>query len=132
MYEVAERMYEEWVESIRGSDRKLYVALRDAGLEDLANRASTGEWNDYFGKHGMNIDHLCAELGIAMHTIAREAFASSEPVGTQYRERIAQLNAVVVRAQEGDFDATREESDEWARSPEGSEVLAGLVRERKS
>lgn len=39
----------------------------------------------------------------------------------------AALAAMVSRVIDGDFDATREESDEWARSPEGQETFRQLA-----
>jgi hypothetical protein len=41
------------------------------------------------------------------------------------------LYDIADRAIDGEFDATKEESDEWMRSPEGQEVLQHFLRPKK-
>ena len=45
------------------------------------------------------------------------------------------LSEIAERAINGDFDGTKEESDEWAKSPDGQETFAqifGSVRRKKA
>ena len=92
---------------MRASDAKLAAALLDAGLIDLAKRAETGEFNEFFGPHATPELILAAELA---------------EIGS------AQALAMRVRLIEGEFDAGKEESDEWAKSPEGRDAFSRLVK----
>jgi hypothetical protein len=98
---------------MRASDRKLHDALKKAGLHDLADRAADSEWNDYFGKHELPQHALVAEL---------RARASADPSLQRNCERL------VRQVIEGEFDGTREESDEWASSEEGQRVMDELAQ----
>lgn len=72
--------------------------------EALAVRALTGEFDDYGSKHACPITELWKELQRA----GLEKFAR--------------------RVAGGEFDATQEESDEWANSAEGKAAFASLLR----
>lgn len=74
--------------------------------EALAARAETGEFDDYSSVHVCGPTQLHAELMAA----GFEKFAR--------------------RVAAGEFDATREESDEWANSPEGREAMSGFTSEQ--
>jgi hypothetical protein len=90
---------------MRPSDRKLRDALIEAGVEDLAQRAA--DFNDFFG----------AYLTPKMELV------------TALRPRAADSGAVaglIKRVMAGEFDSDREESQEWARSPEGQAVRRQL------
>lgn len=43
---------------------------------------------------------------------------------------VAGLETIKAAVEAGEFDSTKEESDEWARSPEGQAVFAELVKPR--
>jgi hypothetical protein len=90
---------------MRPSDRRLRTALRQAGMEDLAVRAA--EFNDFFG------EHLTPKMELV--TILRDRAAGSGAAA----ELIGRILA-------GEFDSGREESQEWARSPEGQAVTREL------
>jgi len=89
---------------------KLAAALREVAAkssnadvyEAFAQRAETGEFDDYGDMYACPITQLYTEL------------------------RAAGLHAFAKRVANGEFDATKEESDEWAASPEGQEVLSHL------
>lgn len=98
---------------MRPSDQILVEALTELGFTDLAKRAAGGEWNDYFGTHAMPQHHLVATL--------RSRF-------DDFPSKIADIEAVVGRVVQGDFDATKTEADEWAASPEGQATFAELLR----
>ena len=88
------------------SSQKLADALRAAGFEDLAVRAETDEFHDYLSPHDLPAMALNIEL------------TALGPGADAIHELFIQ----------GEFDATEEESDEWAASPEGQEAFGRLVR----
>ena len=71
--------------------------------EAFAARAETGEFDDYADTYVCPITQLHAELSAAGFT--------------KFAARVAA----------GEFDATKEESDEWARSPQGQEIAKSLT-----
>jgi hypothetical protein len=71
--------------------------------EDFAKRAATGEFDDYADTHVCPITQLYTELVDAGFT--------------KFAARVAN----------GEFDATKEESDEWMRSPAGQEAARMLT-----
>lgn len=73
-----------------------------ATYEALAARAETGEFDDYADTYVCPITQLHSELVAAGFT--------------KFAARVAS----------GEFDATKEESDEWARSPSGQEAAKSL------
>lgn len=93
---------------------KLAAELRKVGAmstqhqaqyEAFAKRAETGEFDDYADTHVCPITQLYTELTVAGFT--------------KFAARVAN----------GEFDATKEESDEWARSPSGQEAARQLSPE---
>lgn len=95
---------------------KLAAELRKVGAmssqhggqyEAFAKRAETGEFDDYSEAHVCPITQLHAELTAAGFT--------------KFAARVAN----------GEFDATKEESDEWARSPSGQEAARQLSPEMR-
>lgn len=76
-----------------------------AKYEALAKRAEAGEFDDYAKTHVCPITALYGEL-------LKAGF-------DKFAKRVAN----------GEFDATKEESDEWARSPDGQEVAKQLTPE---
>jgi len=73
-----------------------------ARYEAFAKRAETGEFDDYADTYLCPITQLHAELVAAGFT--------------KFAARVA----------EGEFDATKEESDEWAASPSGQAAAKEL------
>lgn len=78
-----------------------------AKYEAFAKRAETGEFDDYGDTYVCPITQLYTEL----MTAGLRTFAS--------------------RVANGEFDATKEESDEWARSPSGQEAARDLSPEMR-
>jgi hypothetical protein len=74
----------------------------EAAYEAFAKRAETGEFDDYADTYACPITQLHGELTAAGFT--------------KFAARVAN----------GEFDATKEESDEWARSPSGQDVAKML------
>lgn len=73
-----------------------------AKYEAFAKRAETGEFDDYADTYVCPITQLYSEL------------------------LAAGFNKFAARVANGEFDATKEESDEWARSPSGQEAAKQL------
>lgn len=75
--------------------------------EAFAKRAETGEFDDYADTYVCPITQLYSELSAAGFT--------------KFAARVAN----------GEFDATKEESDEWARSPSGQDAAKHLPPEMR-
>lgn len=78
-----------------------------AKYEAFAVRAEAGDFDDYGEKYDCPITQLYSELTAAGFT--------------KFAARVAR----------GEFDATKEESDEWARSPSGQAAMHGLSPEMR-
>ena len=74
----------------------------DGKHDKLAARAATGEFDDFADTHVCPITEL--------HRLCRKYG----------------LNELAERVANGEFDATKEESDEWAASPSGQAAFAML------
>lgn len=116
---------------MRASDKKLADALAQLAeevreVEPLIERAKRGEWNDFFGEYALNFHHLTAELQLILWTIMRERYKNNDPSTTE----ALKLQGFIARVQSGEFDATKEESDEWARSEEGQQGMSDLLAGR--
>jgi hypothetical protein len=80
----------------------LTTPARAAVYEAFARRAETGEFDDYADTYVCPITQLYSEL------------------------QAAGCAKFAARVANGEFDATREESDEWMRSPSGQEAAKQL------
>jgi len=78
-----------------------------AKYEAFAKRAETGEFDDYADTYVCPITQLYTEL------------------------MAAGFNKFAGRVANGEFDATKEESDEWARSPSGQAAASQLSPEMR-
>jgi hypothetical protein len=79
-----------------------------AKYEALAVRAATGEFDDYSDVHICGPTQLHGELVAAGFT--------------KFARRVA----------DGEFDATKEESDEWAYSDRGKAAMSGFTAEQRA
>lgn len=79
-----------------------------AKYEALATRAETGEFDDY------SAVHVCGPTALYQECLAAGF--------TKFAKRVAN----------GEFDATKEESDEWMRSPEGQAAARELSPELRA
>lgn len=88
------------------------------GLGDMPRRAREGHFDDYFCPpdvdDGMNMQRLVAEL--------RDR---SRKLGPEARRR---AGLIVDSVMDGEFDGTKAESDRWAASKEGQDLMAELAR----
>lgn len=81
--------------------------LIKAGLPEMAAKAAEGYYHDFLSPLA------CPELQLDSDLVS---------VGT------AAALALRARHHAGEFDATRQESDEWANSPEGQAAFRSLER----
>jgi|WetSurMetagenome_2_1015567.scaffolds.fasta_scaffold00191_53 hypothetical protein len=86
---------------------KMANATNAEKYEAFAKRAETGEFDDYADTHVCPVTQLYTELMAAGFT----KFAS--------------------RVADGEFDATKEESDVWAMSPQGQAAFRELPKEMR-
>jgi hypothetical protein len=89
-------------------------ALREVGLTEMADKASTGYYHDFLSPLDFPEMQLEADL--------REA-RLREPDFT----RKDAIEAVRRRHLNGDFDANTAESEEWFNGPEGRDAMNRLV-----
>lgn len=83
--------------------------LRAAGLDAMADKAATGYYHDYLSPLDLPEMQLDADLVEAINA------------GNEAAKLLRQ------RHHQGAFDASIEESDEWAKSPEGQEAFKSLI-----
>lgn len=86
---------------------KLAAELRKADLPEMAAKADTGYYHDFLSPLATPCLQLAADL-----------LAAGTPAALGLRER--HFN--------GEFDATKAESDEWAESADGKAAIHRLVQ----
>lgn len=110
---------------------KLANALREIpGMPPaMIQRAIDGYYHDYLSPLTFPEMQLVTDL---------RKLAAEPTTGPKAKTALA---AMAQRVIDGEFDATKEESDEWARSPEGQEtfqqlatdsVFSGMVRKMRN
>lgn len=90
----------------------LAQALRDVGLNAMADKAATGYYHDYLSPLDLPEMQLVNDLMDA---------TLDHP---EKRDDIMLLRARVIQ---GQFDASNEESDAWAASAEGQAAFGALI-----
>jgi len=87
----------------------LAAALREAGLEEMAAKAADGYYHDYL-----------SPLPDPAMQLDRDLWAAVKG---------GNLEAGILRSRHhnGDFDASSQESDDWARSADGQQALGTLL-----
>lgn len=80
--------------------------LRKADLPEMAMKAATGYYHDYL-----------SPLDVPAVQLAVDLMEAGTPAALALR----------ARHMDGEFDASSEESDEWAASPEGQAAFAALI-----
>lgn len=97
------------------TSEKLALVLEGVGLHAMAAKARLDQYHDYLSDD--------AFVSIILERELREARDQcSDPI-------IAKLiEAIRLQHLNGDFDASKEESDEWAASAEGQETFKALIR----
>lgn len=93
----------------------LAQVLEGVGLHGMATKARLDMYHDF-----LSDDAMCA---ITLERELREARDScADPIMARLIEQVRQQHL------NGDFDASKEESDEWARGPEGQAAFNALIR----
>lgn len=87
---------------------RLAAELRAAGLDDMAERAAEGLYDEYQSPLPTPLMELAADLAVKA--------ASGHQGAAALRQRVIG----------GDFDATDEESEAWWQGPEGRTLAAQL------
>ena len=95
---------------------KLAAALRAVGLNEMADKAATGYYHDFLSPRDL------PEIALAFDLAG--AAKLDDP------ERARNILALRERVIDGDFDASAEESEEWAKSPEGQAAFKQLLRRK--
>jgi hypothetical protein len=90
---------------------QLAKALREVHLHTMAEEAERGYYDDFLSPLPTPNVVLCNNLALAAS-------------GSRNRAVIMALRKRVI---DGEFDATIEESEDWARSPEGQDTLRKLI-----
>jgi len=94
---------------------QLAEALRKLGLTEMADKAATGYYHDFLSPLDTPTMQLCDELAKASR-------------GNPAKDLILSLRNDVI---DGKYDATKEESDDWARSPEGQFAFNSLLGKKE-
>lgn len=92
--------------------------LRKAGLSAMADKAATGYYHDYLSP----LDLPCQQLAHDLKT-----FANAPSLSAPRRHEVQTLLA---RHMNGEFDASKEESEAWASSDEGKETFGKLTEQQ--
>jgi hypothetical protein len=100
------------------TSQNLADTLRLAGFKELATRAEADEFHDFLSPHAMPELVLNHELSVIAEDIT---------VATPIRMLADDIRN---RLHDGDFDASMEESDEWAESPEGKAAMQAVAQQK--
>lgn len=92
---------------------RLADELQKLGLDEMSAKARTGHYDDFLSTLDTPIIQLVNDL---------------EDAARARLDRSARIRDLRRRAINGDFDATKEESDTWAASPDGQAAFAKLIR----
>ncbi|HEY2763389.1 MAG TPA: hypothetical protein VGJ13_05165 [Pseudonocardiaceae bacterium] len=112
-----------WWETRRdGEPTATYLArvLDDLGAADVATQARRFHFDDYF----------CPESVDDGANIHRLVFAVEDWARSATRDQRERARVVSAAAKTGEFDGTREESQQWAASSDGQAVFQDLVEGR--
>jgi len=90
--------------------------LRKVGLTDMADRAAQGYYHDYLSPLATPSIMLANDLAVAARKAQDGGFPAIDIIALRQRH----LN--------GDFDASKEEGDDWAESPDGQDAFQLLMR----
>jgi len=90
--------------------------LMKLGLMDMSLQARGGYYHDFLSPLDTPELQLIGDLAVAANKLP---------------DRRAAIIALRERVKAGDFDASPEESEEWAASEEGQEAFSRLIRDRK-
>ncbi len=95
------------------SKDRLAQELHKIGLDEMAKKAASGMYHDYLSP--------LAAPALQLNFDLLEASISGNK----------QANELRLRYIDGEFDTTKEESDEWMKNPEGVAAFRELIRNKK-
>jgi hypothetical protein len=95
---------------------KLAVALREVGLDAMAEKAETGYYHDFLSP--LDLPEIVLVNQLSIEAITQENNPDRQRAINELRRRVI----------DGDFDASQEESDAWAASPEGQTTFKSLLK----
>lgn len=90
-------------------------ALTGVGLDEMSAKAREGYYHDFLSPLALPEMALITALGAA---------------ATAHPDKADAIEALRRRVIDGDFDASAEESEEWAQSNDGQETFSRLVDKR--
>ena len=90
-------------------------ALQEVGLDAMAAQARTGYYHDFLSPLALPEMALITALGTS---------------ATRYPDRADAIEALRRRVIDGEFDASAEESDDWANSEEGRDTFNKLLGDK--
>jgi hypothetical protein len=91
---------------------KLAAALRKVGLTEMADQAEKGHYHDFLSP---------------LDTPELVLVAMLMDAALKYPDKAKEITRLRNRVIRGDFDATLEESEAWAQSPEGLLAFSRLM-----
>lgn len=100
------------------SSEKLAKALDEAGLTDMAILARQDHFHDF-------------QSDLALPELELDNMLVRAIQNCQDLEQKAKIMDIRAKHHEGFWDATKEESDKWAKSPEGQETFKSLIETKR-
>jgi hypothetical protein len=101
---------------------KLAAALREVGLDDMADKAATGYYHDFLSP--LDFPELQLEADLRAQRDLLAPLTRDE----EFRLKRDAIEALRQRHLNGDFDASTEESEEWYAGPEGQDAMSRLAK----
>jgi hypothetical protein len=95
--------------------------LRAAGLNKMADKAATGWYHDFISPLALPETQLLIDL---QEQLELRMAAQVQDLNVD----VAAVQKLIDRHMEGEFDASREESDAWAASEDGQAAFQELVQ----
>lgn len=111
-----------WEHRRDGEPTADYLArvLDELGADHVANKARLYHFDDYFCPPSV-------DDGANIHRLIDAVLDWSRSATRDQRER---AKAVMAAAKDGEFDGTKAESEQWARSPDGRAMFRDLIEGR--
>ena len=91
--------------------------LEELGLHELAAGVDKGLYHDFLSPFPNPTMRMVRDLAVK---------------ATRYPNKSTAIMAIRRRVIDGEFDATKEESDQWAASPEGQATIRSIVVKDKT
>lgn len=99
------------------TSENLAQVLHSVGLFDLEKKARADAYHDFL-----------SDVALCSITLERDLRAARDRTSDPALQQ--RIEAVRQRHLDGEFDASLEESDDWAKSPEGQAAFNALTRDK--